>query len=107
MLTSTSGPSGFDVGIFHKQLMDTSKESLKEIVKDKITKKIKIHTRVVMGRAPDEIVSVAKKGKADLIVISTHGETGWRHLVFGSVAEKVVRFSSCPVLTIREPDKNQ
>jgi len=43
----------------------------------------------------------------DLIVISTHGETGWRHLVFGSVAEKVVRFSSCPVLTIREPDKNQ
>jgi len=104
MLSSATGPSGFDVGGFHEQLMDTSKESLKDIVKDKIAKKIKTHTRVVMGRAPDEIVSTAEKVKADLIVISTHGETGWRHLVFGSVAEKVVRFSSCPVLTIREPD---
>jgi nucleotide-binding universal stress UspA family protein len=38
----------------------------------------------------------------DLIVIATHGLTGWQHLVFGSVAEKVVRLATCPVLTIRE-----
>jgi hypothetical protein len=38
---------------------------------------------------------------SDLIVIATHGRTGWRHLVFDSVAEKVVNLATCPVLTIR------
>jgi nucleotide-binding universal stress UspA family protein len=53
-----------------------------------------------MGEAADEIVQMAKIEKADLIVIATHGVTGWRHLVFGSVAEKVIRLSERPVLVI-------
>jgi nucleotide-binding universal stress UspA family protein len=39
----------------------------------------------------------------DLIVIASHGLTGWRRLIFGSVAEIVVRQSPCPVLTIMAP----
>jgi universal stress protein A len=39
----------------------------------------------------------------DLIVIATHGLTGWRHWVFGSVAEKVLRQAPCPVMTIVAP----
>ena len=39
---------------------------------------------------------------ADLIVIATHGLSGWRKLLFGSVSEKVVRRSPCPVLTVNE-----
>jgi nucleotide-binding universal stress UspA family protein len=46
------------------------------------------------------IASAAKKLKADLIVMSTHGRTGLSHLLLGSVAEKVVRTAPCPVLTV-------
>jgi nucleotide-binding universal stress UspA family protein len=55
------------------------------------------------GDAAGEIVLIAEKEHVDLIVIATHGWTGLRHLVFGSVAEKVVRLAPCPVLTIRAP----
>jgi len=53
------------------------------------------------GNAAQEVVNFAKKEKADCIVISTHGRSGLSHLLFGSVAEKVVRLSACPVLSVR------
>jgi nucleotide-binding universal stress UspA family protein len=53
----------------------------------------------------DEIVRIAEIEKADLIVIATHGTTGWRRFMFGSVADKVVRLAKCPVLTIRNPQE--
>jgi nucleotide-binding universal stress UspA family protein len=55
------------------------------------------------GEAGREIVRAAAESGADVIVIATHGETGWRHAIFGSVAERVVRLAPCPVLTIRQP----
>jgi universal stress protein A len=62
-------------------------------------------TEIVMGRGDPatEIVRIAKEQGADVIVIATHGNTGWRHFAFGSVAEKVVRLACCPVLSIRVP----
>jgi len=50
-------------------------------------------------------VRVASEENADLIVIATHGVTGWRHAMFGSVAEKVVRTARRPVLTIPAPQE--
>ena len=61
---------------------------------------LKSRSVVGIGDAADEIVRLAKTEAAELIVIATHGLTGWRHLVFGSVAEKVVRLSERPVLVI-------
>lgn len=65
-----------------------------------------LHSRNVIGigDAADEIVRHAAAESADLIVIATHGLTGWRHLVFGSVAEKVIRLASSPVLLIPAHD---
>jgi len=62
-----------------------------------------LQTRFVIGHgnAASEIVRIAQEERADMIVISTHGDTGWRHFAFGSVAEKVVRLASCPVLSVR------
>ncbi len=48
-----------------------------------------------------EIVRYASEHKIDLIVIGTHGRTGLVHMLMGSVAEKIVRKSPCPVLTVR------
>ena len=58
-----------------------------------------VHTAVV-GNAVEEIVKYAKEHEIGLIVIGTHGRTGLSHLLLGSVAEKLVRLATCPVLTV-------
>jgi nucleotide-binding universal stress UspA family protein len=61
-------------------------------------------TRLVdIGVPYQRILETAKAEPVDLIVMATHGRTGVRHLVLGSVAERVVRLAPCPVLTIRPP----
>ena len=57
--------------------------------------------QVVTGDPADAIVHVAQEISADLIIMGTHGRTGLSHILLGSVAEKVVRHASCPVLTVR------
>jgi nucleotide-binding universal stress UspA family protein len=58
---------------------------------------------VRVGRPYNEIVGVASEEDIDLIVLSTHGYTGLKHVLLGSTAERVVRHAPCPVLTIRAP----
>jgi nucleotide-binding universal stress UspA family protein len=55
------------------------------------------------GEPATEILKVARDRHCDLIVMGTHGRTGLRHLLMGSIAEKVVRKADCPVLTARAP----
>ncbi len=55
---------------------------------------------MVKGIADDEIIKYANENDIDMIVIGTHGRTGFEHVIFGSTAEKVVRAASCPVLTV-------
>ena len=62
------------------------------------------HSVFVAGRAYQDIVRMAKELNVDLIVLGTHGRTGFSHLFFGSTAEKVVRLCPCPVLTVKHPD---
>lgn len=61
------------------------------------------HARVVLphGNPPTEIVRAAKTENVDLIIVGTHGRGAVAHLLLGSVAERVVRSASCPVLTVR------
>jgi nucleotide-binding universal stress UspA family protein len=56
------------------------------------------------GVATHEIVEAAKELDVDLIVIATHGFTGWKHFAIGSTAERVARVAPCPVLVIREKE---
>lgn len=53
------------------------------------------------GTPYHEIVAAARRHKADMIVISTHGNSGITRVLLGSTAERVVRHASCPVLTVR------
>jgi nucleotide-binding universal stress UspA family protein len=56
-----------------------------------------------IGNPVDEINQFVDEEKVSLIVMGTHGRTGLQHLLVGSVAERVVRTATCPVLTIRHP----
>ena len=62
---------------------------------------LEISTFVRVGKPVDEILRFCREHEADVIVMGTHGRTGLAHLIAGSVAERIVRGSSIPVMTIR------
>jgi len=62
-----------------------------------------IETEVLFGHGARTIAEYAADRNADLIVMGTHGRTGFAHLLLGSVAERLVRTAPCPVLTVRHP----
>ena len=85
--------------------------------KKEIDRQVRTHYVEKMGRFKNyqivfkegepfvEIIHGVKKDSVDLIVMGTHGRTGLDHVFFGSTAEKVVRKSPCPVLTVRLPGR--
>jgi universal stress protein A len=91
----------FAVPEYERMLHAEAEEKLRGLVKKVTTHGVAVRTKVRHGDAATEIVRIAADEKADLIVMATHGMTGWRHAMFGSVAEKVVRLAKCPVLTTR------
>ena len=60
-----------------------------------------VQAQVAVGKPAEAIVRVAHEVGVDLIVMGTHGRTGVRHLLLGSVAEAVIRRARCPVMTVR------
>jgi universal stress protein A len=65
---------------------------------------VEVQTQISMGNPYEEIVKVAKAEAVELIVIATHGYTGFKHFFMGSTAERVVRIAPCPVLVVREKE---
>jgi nucleotide-binding universal stress UspA family protein len=57
--------------------------------------------KVVVGHAATEIVNYANEVSATLIVMTTHGYSGMKHVLLGSTTEDVLRHASCPVLSVR------
>jgi nucleotide-binding universal stress UspA family protein len=62
-----------------------------------------LKVRVLAGEPAQTITNLAANERFDMIVVGTHGRTGFGHLALGSVAERVVRHAHCPVLTVRVP----
>jgi universal stress protein A len=62
--------------------------------------------RLLTGEPASEIVRLAEQEGVDLIVMGTHGRTGFSRLLMGSVAEAVVRRAACPVLTYKQPSES-
>jgi nucleotide-binding universal stress UspA family protein len=63
-----------------------------------------VETEVLFGHGARTIAEYALERGIDLIVMGTHGRTGFAHLMVGSVAERLVRTAPCPVLTVRHPE---
>jgi universal stress protein A len=62
---------------------------------------VPVEVKIAVGKPAEEILRVAREQGVDLIVMGTHGRTGLRHVLLGSVAEKIVRAAPCPVFTVR------
>jgi nucleotide-binding universal stress UspA family protein len=85
---------------FETDLSNRLRRQLDEFTKQPAQPSVKVTSALYEGIPYVEITRAAKKHGADLIVIGTHGRTGFSHLLMGSVAERVVRTSEVPVLSI-------
>jgi nucleotide-binding universal stress UspA family protein len=79
-----------------------SRQRLDTLLPDAERKAFRAETALLAGNPFLEIIRYAKAHNVDLIVMGTHGRGPIAHMLLGSVAEKVVRKSPCPVLTVRE-----
>jgi universal stress protein A len=84
------------------ELTEDIDRHLNELLTEARQCKVEVKSDTVIGDPAHEIVRYAVERPFDLIVMGTHGRTGLKHLLLGSVAEHVVRTSAVPVLTVRE-----
>lgn len=77
-----------------------AQRDLERLIQDYVPPHLQARAAVRQGDATQEILRVAGDENFDLIVMATHGATGWREFVLGSVMDEVVRLAPCPVLTI-------
>jgi nucleotide-binding universal stress UspA family protein len=96
---------GIDYASLTKEMREGADRELATLAVDEIRGVVPCDTVVRTGSPAGEIVSIAKALPADLIVISTHGRTGLTHALLGSVAERVVQTAPCPVLVVREKER--
>jgi nucleotide-binding universal stress UspA family protein len=78
-----------------------AKKDLEKITNVLIEKEVTFTTKVLHGKAYEEILDYAKKNHIDMICIATHGHGNLENLLFGSTTEKVLRKADCPVLVVR------
>ena len=78
-----------------------AQQEMERLVKKARAAGVKTTSTIVEGMPVDRIVRAARARRADLVVMGTHGRTGWSRLFLGSVASRVIAASPSPVLTVR------
>ena len=99
-------PTSFNLPLYEKEMETNARIVLNQIQQERIPAGVQSRTVVIQGDPANQIVQLAEDEQVDMIVIATHGFTGWKKFMFGSVTEKVIRYADCPVLSIRAP-KNE
>jgi nucleotide-binding universal stress UspA family protein len=82
---------------------DGARERLEAIAEPLRRAGFVVNTLAVTGAVAEQILALARRVNADALIVGTHGRTGLSHFLLGSVAEKVVRGASVPVVCIRNP----
>jgi universal stress protein A len=102
---SEFGPVDFPVP--EAEWRQQSLQELEAMARREIGGAVSFDAMVLQGQPAHEIATCAQEQRASLIVMSTHGRTGLRHVLVGSVAENVVRYAPCPVLVVREQGQSR
>jgi universal stress protein A len=83
------------------KMQEEAERCLRDAVEHAKRRVLEVDSKLCHGLdIQQEILSIAKQIPADLLVLSTHRYTGWKHLLFGSDAEKMVARSLCPILVV-------
>lgn len=102
LMAGADAPTGFHIATVMQDMQASAENAISELIEEKVPRGLSARSTVVQGKPADEIVRIADEEEADMIVIATHGESGWHKFLFGSVAERTVRTASCPVLTVQQ-----
>jgi len=94
-------PPGPEVALSFDKMERAARTKLKRLARQKLGDNVAYEIHVTMGDPGLEILQMAKRLRANIIVMATHGRRGLRKLILGSVAERVVREAPCPVLSIK------
>lgn len=89
---------------FLKTLEQTAHDEFQKLPLQAWWERLPIKKLLRYGNPVEEICHFARKKPIDMLVMGTHGRTGLKHMLLGSVVERVVRISPCPVLTVRFPE---
>jgi len=84
-----------------ERMLEDAEAYLRAVAATPVFDGLKVVTTVRSGEAPHEIIAAAREIDADVIAMTTHGRTGLKRLLFGSVAEAVLRMADIPVFTLR------
>ena len=96
---------GFDLVQYQNRLREDADKEFERLLRETPDLgDLRCRTSITSGVPYMEIISAARDKDSDLIILATHGRSGLSHFLMGSVAEKVVRNSPCPVLTIKRPE---
>lgn len=109
-------PLGPDIGVTipvelppdqgDEELVAGCRESLDDVVRQRFAGLSDVARDVVVGNPWSTICTYAHEHDVDLIVVTTHGRTGLRHVLIGSTAERIVQHAPCPVLVVKNPEKD-
>jgi len=100
-------PAAYGGGEMYYGMPDPATEDLKKMLTEIVPGDPQVHHehRLITGDPAVAIARLAEQEGVELIVMGTHGRTGLLRLLMGSVAEAVVRRAPCPVLTLKQPDR--
>jgi universal stress protein A len=93
--------------MFDEEMGESAKTLMESFCQQHLSTFENFESVIVSGLPHDQIIAQAAEKSADLIVLGTHGRSGIDHVLFGSTAEKVVRKSPYPVLTVRLGEGDQ
>jgi nucleotide-binding universal stress UspA family protein len=93
-----------DYTLCEKELCDLTEKQLAVMAREEIPDDVPAAALVRKGYPVQQIIDAARDLEIDLIILSTHGHTGLKHVFLGSTAENVVRRAPCPVLVVREQE---
>ncbi len=88
------------------QSRSAAREQLDKLCALEIGTRARSQVQVREGVPWQEIVAAARETNTDLIILATHGRTGLKHVLLGSVAERVVRHAPCPALVVRDQERD-
>jgi len=90
----------YDLPLLMEQAEKASRRQMRDLIEKMDWEGIEVKASLQIGHAGQQICARAAGQRADLIITSTHGTTGFKHILLGSTAEYVVRHATCPVLVV-------
>lgn len=100
-------PATFNVPQYEEELLKAVEQNIRKTLDEHVPADMVVRSSVLLGEPHRTIIDFVEEKNIDLIVMATHGRTGFAHLLLGSVAEKVLRHSPVPVLTVPAAGKGK